>query len=216
MSIQVSDPVNIDIQLRISLFPFFGIMLSTGEVLLIILGLTLLMGAILSPQKPNAQKHWRQVLKDPRFWPAFLVGVSALVPWFISFSSLQQFTWSIGEPVLIHRSLYIPFALGLDSTANSLAGLVVSVNMIVEIPTRIIFFWLPLKWALGYAGSPRKWNFNSYYAVCLLLPFFMGVMAYLTIPVPLTLSTGFFLVLAAPILWGSEILIYRELKRVKK
>jgi len=216
MNIHVSNPVNIDIQLRIPMFPIFGVMLSTGEVLLVILGLALLMGAILSFQKPNTQKHWGQVLKDPRFWPAFLLGISALVPWFDSFSALQQYTWSIGEPILIQKSLYIPFALSLDSTANSFAALVVSQYMIIEIPTRIILFWLPLRIGLGYAGNPKKWKFNSYYAICLLLPLSMGVMAYLTIPIPLTLSIGFFLVLTAPILWGFEILIYRAHKKLKK
>ena len=216
MSIQVSDPVNIDIQLRIPMFPFFGIMLSTGEVLLIILGLALLMGAILSSQKPNAQKHWRQVLKDPRFWPAFLVGVSALVPWFISFSSLQQFTWSIGEPIIIHRSLYIPFALGLDTTTHSLATIVVSPYLLLDIPFRIIFLWLPLRWAFGYVGSPKRWKFNFYYTICISFPLLNGVLFYLYTLMPLTISIGFILVMAAPILWGFELLIYRVLKRNKK
>lgn len=208
-SIQVSEPLNVDIQLRIQVFPIFGVLLSTGQVLLVILGVALLFGAILSLQKPSAQKNWGLVLRDPRFWPAVFIGISALFPWFSSFSVLEQIQWTIGEPVLIHRNLYLPFAFSLDSTANSLAALVVSQYIILEVPTRIILFWLPLRWALGQSGNPQKWKFNFYYAMCLLLPLFMGVTAYLSIPIPLNLSTGFFLALAAPILWIFEILIYR-------
>jgi hypothetical protein len=215
-SVQVSEPLNVDIQLRIPVFPIFGVLLSTGQVLLVSLGVALLIGAILSFQKPSAQKNWGLVLRDPRFWPAVLVGISAFFPWFSSFYVLEQIQWTVGESVLIHRNLYLPFALSLDSTANSFAALVVSRYVILEVPTRIILFWLPLRWAFGHSGNPQKWKFNFYYALWLLLPLFMGVAAYLTIPIPLNLSTGFFVVLAAPILWIFEILIYRWHKKPRE
>ncbi|MFW9847196.1 MAG: hypothetical protein ACFFD6_10635 [Candidatus Thorarchaeota archaeon] len=209
IEIEVIEPINIDVELHVPLFPILGIMLSTGEVVLVIIGLALLIGTALSLQKPKAKRTWRGILKDPRFWPAFLIGLSAIMPWFASYSSLENLTWSIGEPVLVYRDLYAPFVMGLERTAHSLAVPIVSRYMLVEIPTRIILFWLPLKWAIGHVGRPKKWKFNSYYGAYVLLPPVMGILIYLFTPTPLLISAGFVLVLAAPILWGLEILIYR-------
>ena len=47
--------INIDIQLRIPLFPLLGVIISTGEVLLIFLGLALLIGGFLSLQSPRTR-----------------------------------------------------------------------------------------------------------------------------------------------------------------
>jgi len=209
MSMNVTDPVSLDIQLHIPMFPFFGVMFSMGEFLLVSLALALIIGAVLSMHRPNAQRHWTHLFEDPRFWPAFLVGFSTLVPWFVT-------SWNIGESFVVRRSLYIPFALGLDTTTHSLAAIVVSPYLLVDIPFRIIFLWLPLRWAFGYVGSLKRWKFNFYYTICISFPLLNGVLFYLYTPMPLTISIGFILVMAAPILWGFELLIYRVLKRNKK
>ncbi|MFX1606480.1 MAG: hypothetical protein ACFFDD_11275, partial [Promethearchaeota archaeon] len=209
ISMNVTEPVSLYVHLHIPMFPVFGIMLSTGELLLVILALALLTGAVASTHKPNTQRRWTDRFKDPHFWPAFLVGVSAFVPWFVT-------SWDIGESVFVQRSLYLPFAMGLDSTTNSLAALVVSPSMLLDIPFRIAFFWVPLRWAFGHVGSPKRWNFDFFYVICISFPLLNGIMFYLYTPMPLTISLGFLLVVAAPILWGFEILIYRGLKRSRK
>ncbi|NHJ12805.1 MAG: hypothetical protein EAX95_03975 [Candidatus Thorarchaeota archaeon] len=215
-SLVISESVDIAVQLNVPLFPFFGVLLSTGEVLLVIFGLTLLAGAMFSLQRPGGRRPWSSVVKDPRFWPIALIGFSIVLPWFVSFWTLENLSWSMSEPVFVMRSIYSPFALGTDNTGNSLANPVASRYMITEIIPRIILFWLPLKLATDHVGRPGKWRYNSYYATCILLPLIMGVLVLLFTPIPLVMSIGFFLVLAAPILWSLEILIYRGLKKIGK
>lgn len=212
----ISESVDIAIQLSAPLFPFFGILLSTGEILLTIFGLTLLVGAMLSLQKPTERRTWSSIVKDPRFWPIALIGLSAILPWFVSYQILENISWPMGEPIMLTRGLYSPYALGLDTSSNSLAMPVASRYMITEIIPRIILFWLPFKWAIGYLGEPRKWRFSASYAICISLPLVMGVLVFFFTPIPLTISAGFLLVTISPIFWGVEILIYRGMKRVRK
>lgn len=211
--IEATQSLNIDIHLRIALFSFIGILLSGGEILLIFLGLALLLSIILSVQKPSSKKHWKQIIRDPRFWPVLFIGVSALVPWFTTSTTLDYYTSMSSDLVVVYRGLYTPFALGLDRTANSLATVIVSQNFMAEILSRIVLFWLPLKWAFGYVGSPHKWKFNSYYAICLIIPLFLGLMVFLYSQIYLELSLGYLLVLTAPVLWMFALLLYRGIKR---
>ncbi len=216
IELEILQPTTIDIDLEVNLFSLGGILISAGEVLLIFLGLALLIGAVLSTQEPNSEFHWKQLIRDPRFWPVLLVGASILLPWFTSISSMQRYYWSSGGFFVVHRALYSPLACGLDSTANSMALVVFSRNFIPEVPSRIILFWLPLKWAAGHIGSPKKWSFNSYYGVSLLSPAFMGFLVLPFTPLRLMPALGYIVVCAAPILWVSELLIYRLVKRRKK
>ncbi|MFW9794090.1 MAG: hypothetical protein ACFFEE_07310, partial [Candidatus Thorarchaeota archaeon] len=215
IKIEILQPTTIDIDLEINLFSLGGILISAGEVLLIFLGLALLVGAVLSTQEPNSELHWKQLIHDPRFWPVLLVGASILLPWFTSFSSMQRYSWSSGGFFIIHRALYTPLACGLDSTTNSVGLVVFSRYLILEIPTRIILFWLPMKWAAEYIGTPGKWSFNFYYGICLLSPAFMGFMVLPLTPLRLMPALGYIVVCSAPILWTLELLIYRFIKKQK-
>jgi hypothetical protein len=216
IEIEVTQSRTIDIDLEVSLFSLGSILISAGEVLLIFLGLALLVGAILSIQAPTSEFHWKQLIRDPRFWPVLLLGVSIILPWFTSITSMQLHAWNSGGFFYVHRSLFSPLACGLDSTANSLALVVYSRNFILEVPARIILFWLPLKWAAGHVGNPEKWSFNFYYAIELLSPAFMGFLVFLFTPLRLMPALGYIVVWAAPILWALELLIYRVLKGRKK
>ena len=211
--IEVTQSANIDIHLRIALFSFIGILLSGGEILLIFLGLALLLSIILSVQKPSSKKNWKQIIRDPRFWPVLFIGVSALVPWFTTSTTLDYYMSMNSDLVVVYRGLYTPFAIGLDRTANSLATVIVSQNFIAEILSRTVLFWLPLKWAFGYVGSPHKWEFNSYYATCLIAPLFLGLIIFLYSQIYLELALGYLLVLAAPVFWMFALVLYRGIKR---
>ena len=214
--IEVTQPLTIDLRLHVALFSFGGILISAAEILLIFLGLALLIGAVISTQEPNRKIHFKQLIRDPRFWPILLIVLSAFLPWFTSSMTLQWYAWASGGVVQVHKGLYAPFACVLENTANSLSLLVVSSNFIVEALTRIILFWLPLRASIGHIGKPGKWNFNFDYTIYLLSPLFMGVMIFIFTPLFHTLSIGFFVVLAASILWVLELLIYRILLRKNK
>jgi hypothetical protein len=215
IDLEILQPTTIDIDLDVTLFTLGSILISAGEILLIFLGLALLIGAVLSTQEPNSELHWKHLIRDPRFWPVFLVGASVILPWFTSITTMQRHFWSSGGFFFVNRGLYAPLACGLDSTANSLALVVFSRNFILEVPTRIILFWLPLKWAAGHVGTSKKWDFNFYYGVEILSPAFMGFLVFLLTPLRLTPALGYFTVWVAPILWTLELLIYRLIRRKK-
>lgn len=215
IKIEILQPTTIDIDLEVNLFSLDGILISAGEVLLIFLSLALLIGAVLSTQEPNSEFHWRQLMCDPRFWPVLLVGASVLLPWFTSISSMQRYYWSSGGIFTVHRALYTPLACVLDSTANSMGLVAFSRNFILEIPIRIILFWLPLKWATGHVGTPGRWSFNFYYGICLFSPAFMGFLVLSSTPLRLMPALGYIVVCSAPILWNLELLIYRFIKKKK-
>ncbi|MFW9887833.1 MAG: hypothetical protein ACFFER_06605, partial [Candidatus Thorarchaeota archaeon] len=173
----ISGPTNIDVSLRMPLFPILGILLSTGELLLAIFGLALFTGAMLNLRKASSKRNWAATIRDPRFWPVLLIGMSAAFPWFVSCFSMNSAGWPyIGDSFILSRRIHTPLALSLNTTDNSLALLGVNHLMIVDITIRILLFWFPLYGAAMHIGWSSKWKLNFYYAAYILLPLCLGVL----------------------------------------
>ncbi|MFX0055897.1 MAG: hypothetical protein ACFFAD_13305 [Candidatus Hermodarchaeota archaeon] len=216
-TISISGPMNIDIHLHMPLFSFFGILLSTGELLLSVFGLALLGGAILNLRRPGASRNWERIVRDTRFWPTLLIGISIFLPWFISFFPMNpEGSFYAGDSFMLVRALYPPIAISIDFTANSLALPLIRNTILIDGLIRVIIFWFPLYGAAMHIGWSSKWKLNFYYAAYILLPLCLGVLTLIFTPFPLGISIGFILAAAAPVLWGFQILIYQGHKRIKK
>lgn len=206
-SLDIDGNYNLLLTVRLPLFSFFGAALTAGEIVIIIIGIALLIGIGLSLQKPRTPYGWRIIKSDPRFAPLFLLGLSVIFPWF-NFS--QVIPESSLIPIVFSRDFYLPLCVMMDSTQTSLGSLFFSRYFILDVPFKLLIFWAPLAYVYSKIGQPQKWKNDTSFFAALLLPVLLAFLTYSTSFVQLVPNLGLLLVIAAPFVWGFELLIYHK------
>ena len=204
-TIQTNGSINLKVSVKAPFFSFFGVATTAGDIVLITIGIALLVSIVMSVNEITKPFGWRIIIKDPKFIPIVIFGVSSLLPWLI----ISQVSGGhAGRSYVELWYEYIPLNVELVRTQNSLWAFAISQYYVEDFLGKLLFFWFPLIYAYSRIGHKMDDIWNDY-LFALAGPPVLALLALFSSN-GARIGPGLILAIMVPILYVFQYKLYRR------